>query len=379
MRGLASAALVLLVFLSGVAIGRASSAAERAPVATWSVAGELARSRAYARAIALETGEILVVGGLDAKDDRVTIPTTELFDPRTGRSTVLPQRLLGRLNQQLTTAWGGRVVVTGGTEWIDGHWNSVAKVDVYLPWPRQWLSAAHMLQPRSDHAATALLDGRVFVTGGNYNARLLRSSEIYDVERDLWTPVAPMPRARTQFSAATLPDGSVLVAGGFEPDGRMVTTTFIYEPWADRWVAGPEMREVRLNHSMVRLPGGDVLFFGGERMGAETAERYSWRERRFVHAGVLAEPRLVAQGALLPDGRVVAVGGLPIDRDRTRFIPTERAEMWDPAKRVWQVLPGAPTKRAYAQLIVTDHGVFRLSGVGIDEDPYSTIEALVWR
>lgn len=379
MRRLLPSLLVILVFATGIGIGRATTGAERAPEPTWSVAGELTRSRAYARAVALETGEILIVGGLDAHDDRVTIDTTELFDPRTRRSTVLPQRLLGRLNQTLTVAWGGRVVVAGGTEWLGDHWNTVGKVDIYLPWPRQWLRGSSMSQPRSDHAAAALLDGRVFVTGGNYNNRILRSSEVYDPRTDEWESVALMPRGRTQFSAATLPDGSVLVAGGFQPDGQMTRTTLIYEPWADEWVEGPEMREVRLNHSMVKLPDGDLLFFGGERMGAGTAERYSWRERRFAHAGVLAEPRLVAQGVTLADGRVVAVGGLPVDPDRTRFIPTERAEVWDPGKRAWQILPSAPTKRAYAQLVVTERGVYRLSGVGEDEDPFSTVEELIWR
>jgi hypothetical protein len=130
---------------------------------------------------------------------------------------------------------------------------------------------------------------------------------------------------------------------------------------------------------MVALPSGDLLFFGGERAGAGTAERYAWRDRRFAHAGVLGGPRLVAQGAALPDGRVVAVGGLPEDRSRSRFIPTSDAEVWEPGKGAWRVLPSAPTKRAYAQLITTDHGIYRLSGVGEDEDPFATIEKLTFR
>jgi hypothetical protein len=371
--------LVLVVFATGVAVGRASTSSEPAGEPSWTVAGELTRSRAYARAISVETGEILIVGGLDAHDDHVTIPTAELFDPATRRAIVLPQALLGRLNQVLTVAWGGRVVVTGGTEWLGDRWGSVAKVDVYLPWSRTWLHASNMIQPRSDHGATALLDGRVFVTGGNYNNRLLRSSEIYDPATDEWKPAQPLPKPRTQFSIAALPDGTVLVAGGFQDDGQMTTSTLVYEPWSDRWSEGPEMREVRLNHSMVTLPNGDLLFFGGERMGAGTAERYVWRDRRFTYAGVLGEPRLVAQGAALPDGRVVAVGGLPEDRERARFVPIAQAELWDPGKRAWRVLPSAPTKRAYAQLITTDHGLYRLSGVGEDEDPFTTIEELTFR
>jgi hypothetical protein len=371
--------LVGVTFASGLYLGRASAttASELSP--SWAVAGELSRPRAYARAVALETGEILIMGGLEPGSDDVTLATSELFDPSSGRVTLLAQPILGRLNQAVTVAWGERIVVTGGTEWVEEQWRSVARVDVYLPWSRTWLRGTNMRQPRSDHAAAALLDGRVLVTGGNYDARLLRSSEIYDPRTNEWEAAAVLPRPRTQFSAATLPDGRVLVAGGFDDEGRMTRATFLYEPWADRWVEGPEMLEVRLNHSMVALPGGDVLFFGGERAGAGTAERYVWRERRFAHAGVLGEPRLVAQGAVLTDGRVIAVGGLPDDRYRTKFLPTGDAEVWDPVKRVWLDLVDPPTSRAYAQLVVTDHGVYRLSGIGEDEKPFATIEALTWR
>jgi hypothetical protein len=158
----------------------------------------------------------------------------------------------------------------------------------------------------------------------------------------------------------------------------MTTSTLIWEPWTGRWTEGPDTLEVRLNHSTVTLAGGDVLFFGGESAGAGTAERYVWRERRFVRAGVLGEPRLVAQGAALPDGTVVAVGGLPYG-PRTHFDPTAAAEVWDPMKRMWRDIAQAPTKRAYAQLVVTDRAVYRLSGVGEDEDPFTTIEQLAWR
>lgn len=368
---------VAAAFAGGLAVGRGSAEVAAEPQPEWQVVAELSRPRGYARAVALVTGEILVVGGMDASDENVTIPTSELFDPATGTVTVLPDVLHGRLGQALTTAWGDRVVMTGGGEWLAGAWRTVSRVDVYLPYSRTWMRGANMLQPRGDHGAAALPDGRVFVTGGNQNAKLLRSSEIYDAQRDVWFPVAPLPEARTQFSAAALPDGRVLVAGGFDING-MTRKTYLYTPWTDDWTAGPEMREFRLNHSLVTLPGGDLLFFGGEQMGAGTAERYLWREGRFEYAGVLGEPRLVAQGTLLPDGRVLAVGGLPEDRDRTKFAPTADAEVWDPVKREWLDLIDPPTRRAWAQIVATDRGVYRISGVSDDEVPMRTIEALTF-
>jgi N-acetylneuraminic acid mutarotase len=365
------------ILLTGVVMAATRASASEDVSATWSVAGELSQPRSFARAAAVETGEIVVVGGLDPADARVTLPTSELFDPRTGAVRTLAQPLLGRLNQQVTVAWGGRLVVTGGSRWIGDGWNSVANVDVYLPWSRTWLRAANMIQPRSDHGAVALADGRVFVTGGNYDERLLRTSEIYDPATNEWSARAPLPKPRTQFTMGALPDGSVLVAGGFTDDGQPTASTVIYLPFADRWIDGPRLREPRLNHSMVALPNGDLLFFGGEKSGAGTSERYEWRSRTFARAGVLGEPRLVAQGAALEDGRVIAVGGLP-DGRRTRFNPIADTEMWDPASAQWRAIASAPTRRAYAQLIATDHGVYRISGIGEDEAPYRTIEGLTW-
>lgn len=382
-RAVSAFLLVALVLGLGVFATR-SAAVTVEPRPEWRVAGELSRPRAYARAVVVATGEILILGGMDATDERVSVPYTELFDPASGIVTVLDQPIAGRLNQGVTVAWGDRVVVTGGTEWLAEAWRSVSRTDVYLPWSRTWLRAPHMRQPRSDHGAVALQDGRVLVTAGNKDARVLRSSEIFDPRTMEWSDAAPLPRGRTQFSMATLPDGRVLVAGGFEEDGRITRGTWLYTPWTDSWTRGAEMLEVRLNHSMVRLPDGDLLFFGGEAMGAGTAERYNWRAGVFEYAGVLGEPRLIAQGALAPEaaasaGAVIAVGGLPQDRSRKSFAPTADAEIWDPVKRAWLDLVDPPTSRAYAQLVVTDRAVFRLSGIGLDEVPIQTIEVLTWR
>lgn len=377
------AALLVALILPGGLLATRSAAVTLEP--EWRVAGELSRPRAYARAVVVATGEILILGGMDASDPRVSVPFTELYDPASGIITVLDQPIAGRLNQGVTIAWGDRVVVTGGTEWLGEAWRSVSRTDVYLPWSRTWMRAPHMSQPRSDHGAVALQDGRVLVTAGNKDARVLRSSEIFDPQTMEWSDAAPLPRGRTQFSMATLPDGRVLVAGGFEEDGSISRSTWLYTPWTDTWKKGAEMLEIRLNHSMVRLPDGDLLFFGGEAMGAGTAERYNWRSGEFEYAGILGRPRLVAQGALAPEmgsalssGAVIAVGGLPQDSNRKSFAPTVDAEIWDPAKREWLDIVDPPTSRAYAQLVVTDRALFRLSGIGLDEVPIQTIEVLTW-
>jgi hypothetical protein len=340
----------------------------------WQTIGELSQPRAYASAIALFNGKILVVGGFDRSTPDVMNGQSELIDPVTGDVTVLPQHLLGRVHQSITSAWEDLVVVVGGVEWHQTYWSPVDRVDVFRPSQRGWVLGAPLHHKRSDHAATALQDGRVLVTGGNANATLLASTEIYNPRSDRWIEAAPLPRARTQHSAVTLFNGRVLVTGGIDADGAPAKTTFIYDPGADSWENGPPMTIARLQQVVVALPNGDVLLAGGDGPASGTSEVYRFGEGRFVPSGTLVTPRLVAQAAALPDGRVVLSGGLPLRMHE--FAPLRSVEIWDPKTGLWNALPPAPTPRAWGSIVTVRGVVYQLSGTGEGETAYRTIERL---
>jgi hypothetical protein len=339
----------------------------------WEAFGELAHPRSYATAIALPDGEILVVGGLDRDDPNVTNAESELVNVKTGGVTVLKQQLVGRLHQTMTRA-PDRVVVAGGVVFEKTHWAPVGTVDVYLPGERKWIPASPLLEARSDHAAVSLLTGMVMVIGGNQGPRLLQSNEIYDAKNDRWFKASPLPGPRTAHSAFTLPDGRVLVAGGVQADGKPTTATHIYNPPADQWTDGPPMTLARVQHAAVQLANGDILFVGGDGAASGTSERYDAKLEKFVLTGTLGEPRLAARAAVLSDGRVVVVGGMPV-RNET-FAPLRSAEIWDPVTEQWGALPPSPTPRAWPSILVVGGVVYQLSGTGDAEAAYRTIERL---
>ena len=341
---------------------------------TWETFGELSHPRAYAVALALPSGEILVVGGLDRDDPDVTNTESELVNAKTGAVTVLDQQLVGRLHQTITRGSGDRVVVAGGVVFKQTYWDPVDSVDVFVPLERKWISASPLIDPRSDHAATAMLDGKVIVTGGNQGPRLLQSVEIYDVKNDRWFRATPMPAPRTAHSALLLRDGRVLVAGGIDPSGAATDTTFIYNPPADQWSEGPRMTLPRVQHAAVPLANGDILFIGGDGAASGTSERYVADLGRFVTSGTLVEPREAAQAAALPDGRVVLVGGMPPRNDE--FAPLRSAEIWDPVTERWTELPPSPTPRAWPSVVMVGGVIYQLSGTGDAEAAYRTIERL---
>jgi len=341
---------------------------------TWDTFGELSHPRAYATAVVLSSGEILVVGGLDRDDPDVTNAESELVDVKTGAVTVLKHQLVGRLHQTMTRAPGDRVVVAGGVVFKTTHWDPVDSVDVYLPLERKWIPASPLIDARSDHAAVALLTGMVMVIGGNQGSRLLQSVEIYDAKNDRWFRASPLPTPRTEHSAFTLSDGRVLVAGGVLADGAATNTTYIYNPPADSWAEGPPLTLPRVQHAAVQLANGDILFSGGDGAASGTSERYDVKLEKFVLSGTLVEPRLAARAAQLPDGRVVLVGGMPPRNEE--FAPLRSAEIWDPVSARWSALPPSPTPRAWPSILMVGGVVYQLSGTGDAEAAYRTIERL---
>ena len=369
MRQLIAAAAIVFVAACGP---RSAPAADP----KWQTIGELSEPRAYASVVGLANGKILVVGGFDRSAPDVMNSKSELIDPATGVVSVLPGSLLGRVHQSITPAWEDLVVVAGGVEWRETYWAPVDQVDVFHPSQGGWVAGAHLRHARSDHAATALLDGRVLVSGGNANTTLLSSSEIYNPRSDRWTEAAPMPRPRTQHSAVTLLDGRVLVTGGIDSDGAPTNTTFIYDPVTNSWIGGPLMTIARLQQVAVALPNGDVLYAGGDGAASGTSEVYRFAEGRFVPSGTLVTPRLVAQGAALPDGRVVLSGGLPLRMHD--FAPLSNVEIWDPKTGLWSALPSAPTPRAWGSIVIVRGVVYQLSGTGEGETAYRTIERLAF-
>jgi hypothetical protein len=341
---------------------------------TWTTFGELSQPRAYATALALANGEILVVGGLDRAAADVTNTESELVDVKTGGVTVLHQQLEGRLHQTMTRALGDKVVVAGGVKFQTTHWDPVNSTDVYLPAERKWITASPMIDARSDHAATTLLTGMVMVIGGNQGPRLLQSTEIYDVKNDRWFRSAPLPQPRTELSAFTLSDGRVLVAGGVDPTGAASDKTFFYDPPADAWTDGPVMRVPRVQHAALQLTNGDILFMGGDGAASGTSERFDDKLRVFALSGTLVDPRQAARAAALPDGRVVLVGGMPPRNDE--FAPLRSAEIWNPLTEQWSALPPSLTPRAWPSILVVGGAVYQLSGTGDAEASYRTIERL---
>jgi hypothetical protein len=130
-----------------------------------------------------------------------------------------------------------------------------------------------MVQARTAHTATLLLDGRILLTGGadDLFGEPTDTAEVYDPVTQTFSAVGSLvggPRALHR--ATLLDDGRVLLTGGtdnyLDPTSIILgsyRTTEIFDPNTDTFAAGPNMQTYRLGHTATKLDDGNVLIVGG--------------------------------------------------------------------------------------------------------------------
>jgi hypothetical protein len=195
--------------------------------------------------------------------------------------------------------------------------------------PRQraasWTATAPMTERREDQTATLLLDGRVLVAGGGQDPA---SAEVYDPSTGAWSATGSMTRGHSYGNATLLADGRVLVSGGLErlTSGRAVASAELYDPNVGTWTTTGSMTIGREYAKGAVLPNGKVLVVGGESdlVSLASAELYDPSSGTWTATGAMVEPATVAAVTLLPDGKVLLVPSSSIV-----------AELYDPDTGTW--------------------------------------------
>jgi len=203
------------------------------------------------------------------------------------------------------------------------------------------------LEEEKDWAAATLLDdGRVFVLG--YGGLPTIGAEVWDPATGTWSRGGNPADARTGGGTVTrLPDGRVLIVGGqtgtlnggdtFPPPLRRAD---LWHPATSSYTQSGSLEVRRERHTATLLPDGRVLIVGGT--GARTddftdlsiaeAEVRDPYSGKFASAGQAAVPRSLHTATLLDDGRVLITGGILRSElaDPVTQTDTGSAEIWAP-------------------------------------------------
>jgi len=238
--------------------------------------------------------------------------------------------------------------------------------------------AGSMAFPRSGHAMTLLQDGSVLVTGGA-SLRAARSAERYVPGRNTWMGAGAMRSPHADHTATLLKDGRVLVVGGRA--GRAAGAE-LYDPAAGTWTAAEAPATARAGHTATLLPDGRVLVVGGEDVGLQThaaehfatmAEVFDPLGGRWSAAGALQSGRSRHTATLLPDGRVLVLGGLGC----TGIL--DSAEAFDPATGAWSAAAPLPVRvYGHTATLLTTGRVLVTGGLGMQDSREPEPQVLSW-
>jgi len=270
----------------------------------------------------LKDGRVLIAGGGDG--------TAELFDPTTGTFSVTSPPLSGRLYATATLLADGRVLIAGGlglTPGPDGHLSRLGTAEIFDPASGTFRGTISMIQTRRNHTATALPDGRVLVAGGYFDAICTTASaELFDPTTGTFSSTGSMNTERVFHTASLLKSGEVLMVGGSNgcapdaPDDPPWDPLFAetYKAKADSFLVSGGMSTTRIGHVAVLLPDGKVLVLGGipaiqnlhdQPPNPAYAELYDPTASMFSPVPGLAISFQKYTATLLPTGIILIVGG----------------------------------------------------------------------
>jgi hypothetical protein len=343
--------------------------------AAWTATGRMITPRTGHMALLLLDGRVLVVGGCCNAGD--SLNSAELYDP--GRGTwASTGSMVGRIDTSATATLlaDGKVLVAGGRSPTTG---ALASAELYDPIRGNWTATGSMAAPYFSHSATRLLDGKVLVVG-ILDVDGSTSAEVYDPVSATWTATGAPPVA-SGLTATLLPDGKVLLAGNDSPPGG--PSAELYDPISGTWALTGNMITSRFGHTATLLPNGKVLVAGG-KIPADgrvcrsestpspvclgdpiaSAELYDPRSGAWSATQGMVAPRASHTATLLPDGRVLLVGGEG-DASTSAGFALASAELYDPASGTWSATASmAAARREHTATLLPDDRVLVASGTG---------------
>ena len=234
--------------------------------------------------------------------------------------------LEARSGHTATLLLDGRVLIAGGMRRNQEFYKSS---ELYDPTTKKFQAGGEMNLARVGHAAVLLRSGKVLIVGGWIGHECTDTAELYDTSTGKFTVIAKMASKRGQPSATLLSNGDVLIAGGADHDtpGGIASAEIFHADTLRFERVGP-MHYSRISHTATLLNDGRVLIAGGRGESVTaTAELYDPQTKTFLQTGSMRTARYKHTAGLLPDGKVLVAGGSD-DRDWQGL--TNTAEIYDP-------------------------------------------------
>lgn len=224
---------------------------------SWSPATPMSFARIGFASAVLPNGNILAIGGIGDPTGANSYPKTcEIYDAATNTWSVTDSMSHGRWKHRAIALQNGNILVVGGNI-------STTVTEIYNVTTNEWEIAASTNQNSRNYPSLTLLnDGKVLLTGGGGSGIVGdKTAEIYDPIADTWTDVPNlMNENRYKHHTILLDNGKVLISGGLDFSAQ--DSAELFDPETNTFVLTPPLIGLRANSRSIKLENGHILLFG---------------------------------------------------------------------------------------------------------------------
>ena len=242
----------------------------------------------------------------------------------------------------------GRLFALGG----NANGSVVATVEVYTPSTDSWTAVSSMHTARAGFGAALGSDGHLYVMGGQFASVVddgaSRLAESYDVASDTWSALPSLSERRSDCAAVAAKDSKLYVVGGY--DYTITGPVGTWEAWTPggaSWVESTfHMTTPRSAYALALAADGRVFAFGGADQTEAAIALVEWFQpgsSGWSTTASMPSPRLELAASAGADGKLYAIGGSAYDIGGQPELAT--VEAYSPSAHSWETVAPMPTAR----------------------------------
>jgi N-acetylneuraminic acid mutarotase len=257
----------------------------------------------------------------------------------------------------------GRLYIIGGIT-SESNERILSTVEEYDPVTNKWTRKADMPTARGEMGPSAVVDGKIYVIGGDQNIHANRSTygsptvEEYDPSTDTWTRKADMPTSRVLPGTCAV-DGKVYAIGGLSSSGETVLSVVEqYDPITDTWTRKANM-PTGVWCLSARVVNGKIYTLGGRFGSTAVPNMYeydpaadTWTRK----ADMPVATNQIASGLI--GNKIIVVGGWLWSYS----YPYTTVQVYDPETDIWTREADVPFLRACVAGEVVNNRLYVIGG-----------------
>ena len=235
------------------------------------------------------SNQILVSGGANKSIVKLSLNAVQV-DLSTHWEKI-PAELPARLSGHRSVVYNGHMIVIGGYDSDkDTNSDSITEISLVPPYTRKMLG--NMPKGRYHHGV-AIFGDKILIVGGNKKRQsFLRSVIMYDITKNKFQELAPLPYPLQYMATVKWDDDHVMMLGGASGNGQPLNKVLMYNIKTQKSHELPNMKYTRIG-CVAAVVGDTVIVMGGrdERFNRlKTVEgfrfdRNTWEELPPMHAG----------------------------------------------------------------------------------------------